>query len=446
MKKCLLILSILLFSCTNQNQHSGKTPTIPSNNTSINKSNTTESGTAKPLIIGGKQYYGPILDHSGEKTFTLNDIDDIKILVLYIDPNNSSKMKNLDGIEMLLEAANLETIRINGNNLDEVDLSPIEQFINITNFSIIVNGSCRVLPDLTSLKSLHILRIWDVAFDDFYILETPTSLRNLTLQGKNLHKVDLSVIETLHELTGLSLEGDITKLPDLTGLEKLRSITIENTKLESIQGIGAPNAKWIEILNYGKGINSLAPLNNLASLEDLKITSMGSTTLRTADMSNLPSLKNLRLYIGAQIDLQGIENLSMLEYLSVSEPDPFNIEGIRKLKNLRDLSLKLISPEPSLEFLRNMPNLSELGLGANDNSINFEKFEPYQILDISPLATLKNLRRLECTGFIIKNIATLDILDALSEASGHVYLAGSKFFDETEKSRHYLILEYPVRE
>ncbi|MDR1837515.1 MAG: hypothetical protein LBQ89_07650 [Treponema sp.] len=430
MKKCLLILSILLFSCTNQNQRSDKTPTI------------TESNTAKPLIIGGKQYYGPILDHSGEKAFTLDDIDDIKILVLNIDPFDSSEMSNLDGIEFLFKAKNLETIRINGNNLDAVDLSPIEQFINITNFSIIVNGSCRVLPDLTSLKSLHILRIWDVAFEDFYTLKVPPSLSGLTISGENLHNVDLSVIETLYELVGLRLEGDITKLPNLTKLEKLRGITTDNGELASLEGIGAPNIRQIELKGV-REIDSLAPLNNLPYLENLTINGRGSTTLRIADMSNLPNLKRLGLLLyRTKIDISGIENLSALEKLDAGWTEPFNIEGIGELEKLQQLYLNLISPQPSVEFLRNMPNLSDLYLEADGTRSRFpHETRAYQVLDVSPLSSLKKLQLLDCVNFIIKNISALDDNDLLSKSPSGISLWKSRLFDETEKSRHYLVFE-----
>ena len=290
-------------------------------------------------------------------------------------------------------------------------------------------------------------------------VEQLVNLKRLTVDGENLSMIDFSPLSPLSNLESLYFEG-ITHLPDLTVLKQhLSYIGIGSSRrytryerdssLENLEGIGAPNIKRIEIFNMGEGINSLAPLNNLPSLEDLKITSMGSTTLRIADMSNLPSLKNLRLYIGAQIDLQGIENMPALEELWLSDTNPFNIEGIGKLKNLWRLYLKLTSHEASLEFLRDMPNLSELGLEANKKGYPTRIFEPYQVLDVSPLATLKNLRMLDCTDFIIKNIATLDVLNALSiqddESPGYIYLAGCRFYDEKEKSRHPLVLEYPVK-
>ena len=284
-------------------------------------------------------------------------------------------------------------------------------------------------------------------------VEQLLNLKRLTVDGENLSMIDFSPLSPLSNLQSLYFEG-ITHLPNLTVLkQQLSYIGIRSSgqytqykrdsRLESLKGIGAPNVRRINIENSGVGIDSLTPLNNLHYLEELAINGRGSTTLRIANMSNLPSLKKLILLMGStQINLQGIEKLSALEELRISPVDSFNIEGIGKLENLWRLTLKLISPEPSLEFLRNMPNLSYLGLVAN-------KSEPYQVLDVSPLATLKNLRYLSCTEFIIKNIATLDVLDALSiqddESPGVIYLRGSRLYDETEKSKHPLVLEYPVK-
>ena len=278
-------------------------------------------------------------------------------------------------------------------------------------------------------------------------IEQLVNLKGISIYGENLDTVDFTPLSSLYNLEELFIRGNITRLPDLTRLEHLITISIYNANyfsgLVSFEGIGAPNVRRINILNFGEGIDSLAPLNNLPYLEELKINGDGSTMLRIADMSNLPSLKELVLLMeSTQIDLQGIENLSALEELNNSGAKSFNIEGIGKLKNLRKLGLKLISPEPSLEFLRNMPNLTDLGLSS-------EKYEPDQVLDVSPLATLKNLQALGCINFIIKNISALDVLDALSiqddESPGYIYLAGCRFYDEKEKSRHPLVLEYPVK-
>jgi hypothetical protein len=131
--------------------------------------------------------------------------------------------------------------------------------------------------------------------------------------------------------------------------------------------------------------------------------------------------------------------MTALEELYAYSTQPFNIEGIGALANLRILTINLISPAPSLEFMRDMPNLQSIRLEADSRAPYAFPLRTgaYQILDLSPLAMLKNLKSLACRGFIIKNISALDVLDTF----GGIDLVGSRLYDETEKSRHRLSFE-----
>jgi Leucine-rich repeat (LRR) protein len=277
------------------------------------------------------------------------------------------------------------------------------------------------------------------------------NLKRISIYGKNLEAVDFTPLASLSNLEELFIRGNVTRLPDLTGLENLLSVSITGSQLESLEGIGAPNARRIEIHSW-KDIDSLSPLNNLFYLENLEITLPGETEYKIADMTNLPVLQSFEFSIGQSfefsigtIDLLGIENLSSLKDLRVSDCEPFHIEGIGKLKNLEFLIINIVSPEPSLEFLRDMPNLSRLGLYADNRRLFLLEFEASQILDVSPLATLKNLHDFSCCGFIIKNISALDALalstDVNISSSHFIYLKKSRLYDETEKSRHWLVFE-----
>jgi hypothetical protein len=440
-KSCVLILCILFLPCCAK-QHGSGTQADPT--VGIGPA---EQDNSKPLMIGGKQFVSYRLDlevgsPGRRKAFTLGDnLDDIVSLEFFIDPLDSSRMNSLEGIEQLYAAKNIDRIRIDVRNLDDIDLSPLEKFANITELDISINGNSRVLPDLTAFKSLRVLRIRGVLFEQPYTLYVQPGLTNLTLDEiNNLYNVDLFVIETLNDLRSLLIAGDFVKIPDLTKLENLRFITIgsryTHTVLESLEGIGAPNVSQINVGNV-KEIDSLAPLNNLLYLESLKTGIPGGKVYQIAEMANLPNLKTLSFSIG-KIDLQGIENLPTLEKLWLDECEPYNIEGIGKLQNLKVLSINLMSSEPSLEFLRNMPNLSALYLYPKGA---WYDIEAYQVLDLSPLATLKKLQLddFECRSFIIKNISALDALEP--PIRGYVDFYRSRLYDRTEKSRHNLVLE-----
>jgi hypothetical protein len=196
----------------------------------------------------------------------------------------------------------------------------------------------------------------------------------------------------------------------------------------------------------GKQLGKFTLGDNLDEIEHINLRII---TLGNVYDGPTPALESLEISMPGTIDLQGIERLQFLEHLDFNYSKPFNIEGIGKLKNLKKLGIPLTSPGPSLEFLRNMPNLTELSFyGTRRNG------EVYQVLDMVPLATLKNLRYFDCLDFIIKNISALDGLEALCSESededGYIsgrpfiYLEGSQLYDETEKSRHCLVFDFSI--
>jgi len=332
-----------------------------------------------PLIIGGRQYRGQLGEMvevekgswriPGEPVYcTVDDIDKILIVLLWINPEDPESRNSLENIDLLY---NLKELYIDGENLDKVDFSPIS---------------------------------------------------------------------SLYNLEELVIDGNITRLPDLTSLERLNKIDIKKAALESLEGIGAPNVKRIEIEAVNGNIDSLAPLNNMLMLEAIYITCLSDKVLKIADMANMPSLKVLN-FSGGKIDMHGIERLASLEDLVIYDCEPFNFEGIGRLNNLRGLMLNLISDNPSIDFLRGMPNIIYLDLfghysGLNDRYQNrYQKVEVFQVLDASPLATATALNELSFNNLIIKNISSLDVLNGIS---GGIRFEESRLYDENDKTRHGL--------
>jgi hypothetical protein len=158
----------------------------------------------------------------------------------------------------------------------------------------------------------------------------------------------------------------------------------------------------------------------------------------------MPELKRFG-FTGGKIDLHGINRFTSLEVLSLSNCEPFNLEGIGYLINLEVLDINITSPTPSIEFIRNLNKLEYVGLNGNRHLYNYSfpfehtsellECEATQILDVSPLASLINPTGVSCRNFIIKNISALDALDI----GRHIDLVGSRLYDETEKSRHRLV-------
>jgi hypothetical protein len=321
--------------------------------------------TSPPLIIGGKQYKGGLGDRveykeggltvlrfrSGQVNCTVEDINNLFIVSLWVDPENPESRNSLENLELLVKAKELS---IRGENLDKVDFSPI-----------------------SSLISLEELKIY----------------------------------------------GNITRMPDLTKLERLRLVEINDAALESLEGIG------------GNVIETLF----------IRTDEINNRMLKISDMKNMPELRRF-IFLGGKIDLQGINRFISLEDLSIPNCQPSNLEGIGKLKKLKYLQINLISPNPSISFLKDMTNLESISMYGNDHLyplslwVSWRDCEATQVLDISPLASSKKLRSISCLNFIIKNISALDALE--NDILGGITLYGSRLYDETEVSRHYLCLEF----
>jgi hypothetical protein len=250
-------------------------------------------------------------------------------------------------------------------------------------------------------------------------LELLHNIKELSIGGKNLDKVDFSPISLLTKLKKLEIEGNITRMPDMTNLNQLREVEVKEAALKSFEGI------------------------NGISIEKLFIESPGSnsnTMQKISDMKNLNNLKNFSFMYG-KIDLKGIDRFSSLEILDLLFCEPNNINSINSLNNLIYLSFNLISENPSIEFVKNMPNLYSVCFYGNLHLYNYryhlDDYNPTQVLDVTPLAVLYKLQNIVCKNLIIKNISTLDMLDLYNNN-----FVGSRLYDETEKSKHFLHFEF----
>jgi hypothetical protein len=411
MKYYCLVIILLLVGCTSKEKVSSPVETehiLPADNEQL----------VDLLILDGRPYVD-----SGGKAYKKDEAHLITGIICNFSPDADSRWHSFEGMEQLVNLVYL-TIRGEVGIPETLDFSPFESLSKLENVTLRKG----VLRGYTLKEMKHFMSLKDLSIEE---------------EGGILATLDFSPLASLSKLESINFNGNITRLPDLTMLTNLRTIYTGSyytptVALESLEGIGAPNLREISITNI-KEIDSFAPLNNLMYLEKLRIEirSEGEKVHKVADMANLPNLKRLDLMNGyTKIDLHGIENMSSLEILLLSYCEPINIEGIGKLANLKSLYINLISPEPSLEFLRDMPNLSVLYLHADEARFSMYPLpEPDQILDLNPLATVKSLVVLECRYFIIKNISALGILERLNPV---IVLIGSRLYDETEKSKYYL--------
>ena len=360
-----------------------------------------------PLMLGGRHYEGRVgdlvlikdgywgLPDEPRKCF-IEDASSLFYVRFDINPLDQNKMNSFENVELL---TNIKSLRIYGENLDSVDFSPLS------------------------------------------VLKT---LKYLTIEGEKLDCVDFSPLSALSALEELIIKGNISSPPDLTSLETLTWIVIKESALESFEGLGAPNVKKMEI--QMKTFDSLAPLSNLTELDFLDIETPGSIFTAIGDIKNVPRLKTLFLGTDGIIDLTGIEQLTGLIDLRLGlSATPVNAQGISRLRNLELLVMSIIEDEnPSIEYLRGLPNLQSVSINGKSSLWDSVIKEPYQILDVSPLGESPKLEDIDLRGFIIKNVSALNHLENLRYNA--IILDESRLFDEAEaeRSTKWLIFDVSI--
>lgn len=242
-------------------------------------------------------------------------------------------------------------------------------------------------------------------------VEGITTLRWLTLLGKNVK------------------DSDLRKLRELDGLRKLRL-----------------NSVYVK----GRGLKHLAELDSLRELELIWMPLTNSSLRHLKKMDRLTSLSFIEVHIGnsALRHLKGMENLRCLE-LCVTEVTDAGLRHLRGLDNLRVLSLggrkitdagmRYISELNSLRVLDiSGTNVTESGLVYLKGLPNLTALD-IRWTDITPagLAILKDFPSLKILQ-VDDDLVTDEGVEHLCALPGLVYLELDLHFTNTQFTEEQL--------
>ncbi|MDQ8186136.1 leucine-rich repeat domain-containing protein [Pelagicoccus sp. SDUM812002] len=264
-------------------------------------------------------------------------------IVLY-DPEESEKIKSLEGLEY---ASNLEQLELMGHSI--TDLDPVSFLSNLTKLRISNNPPFAPNP-ITSL----------------------TSLRSLTIENCGL--TSLQFAAGLAELEQLTLsQNEIISLSPLEDLTKLTMLQVSNNRITSLNPLkDLPNLSLLEVRD--NSVTDITPLSNVTSLETLDLSSNPLTTIDA--LGTLTQLENLTINNVTRLDLVPISNLTNLTYLSLRYNEIENISFLSSLTHLTRIEIdnnRILDPSP----LATLSNLNYLQIYAN------------YLTDISSLDTLE---------------------------------------------------------
>ena len=305
-------------------------------------------------------------------------------------------------------------------NTPTLDLHPLATLINLAELNL-GNSKVSDVNPLAGLKKLRDLYLLHNDIKDLSPLVGLTELRTLSIEGNpindltplgglNLRELDLSStsitdlrpLATLINLESLFLPGNgISDISPLSGLTKLRELHLSDNNIENLHPLSTLTELrilWIQ----GNPITDLSPLAGL-NLTDLKYDVIEDPTGQTDPAEAWMPDAALRVAIRGEIGLlPGVpltkEKLQAVNYINVAGKGISNITGLEFATHLRELD---ISSNPITD-LRPLANLIAL------ESLHLSELVPNTLnLDISPLATLINLKELFLVGNGILDISPL---------------------------------------
>ncbi len=256
------------------------------------------------------------------------------------------------------------------------EIASIVELTNIDNDGNAIDGYIRNLSDLEVMGSLSSINfVNEAALADFKIFESLQSLRSLTLNNCAIDNNDLQQITKAKSLEIVKLDNNqITDISALVSLDNLQNLSLSSNQ-----------------------ISDLTPLEVITSIRDLDLSSNKISNIES--LSNFSALDSLDLSVNEISDISALFELTGLNELIISDNQISNIAGIKSMSGLKKLVLSA-NPLQNITPLANFASLEELDLAKNN------------ISDLSALESL-NLKKLILTNCNITNISSLGYLKKL---------------------------------
>ena len=219
----------------------------------------------------------------------------------YLDAEGMD-IQNLEGLQF---AANLEELRLRGNPLSE--LSPLSGLTTLK--EVEVSGeSLSDLSPLAELTNLEGVGFWKTSISDLLPLAGLTKLR--WLEFKN------------------SPVSDLSPLAGLTNLKRLETYASRDLDLSPLKGL----TSLVRLGVVSSGVSDVSPLRGLINLEWLSIQS----NRMISDISSLAFLKNLKELNLARNKISDVSPLATLRNLEELQLQSNNLSDISPLDGLRE--------------------------------------------------------------------------------------------------------------
>lgn len=381
--------------------------------------------------------------------FDGNEISDISAL------KNLTKLEEfsiifspLESIEVVSAWKNLKSLSLMGCGIK--DISVLKDMTGLTGLWLTLNEISDVTP-LAGLTNLTQLYLGMNQITDISALKGLTNLETLTL-NMNVGLTDISIVSGLKKLqifTIYGLEG-ITDLTPLAGLTEMKELYLGNAPISDLTPLAGMTKMDYLVIEDGPIVTDLTPLANMTELTGLYLRGNPITNIDAlAKMTKLEYLSLDETYVG-NIDV--LKNMTGMKELSVSnydgEADFARITDISALSGMTQLEYLYLGGQQiqneNLDMLKGAVNLKELDLGGIDDEGKISDIKAlegkdlenlnlngHRVGDISVLKGMVHLKELHLgNGRYSNGISDLSVLTGMTALEG-LNLSGNPISDIT---------------
>lgn len=303
----------------------------------------------------------------------------------------------------------LKNLTVSGNQIDSLHLFPVLKELKFLDIS---DNAATGWENLKNAPDIERLNAQNNGINSIHNFPPLSKLADINLYGNPID--DFSGLSNYPELTVLNIgntfRGNLDTVSVLPKLQELNisenQITAANSKSILAQffssvGLKTLNVSGNEIGNVYALINENSAQSVFPVLESLTISNNKLYTL--AGIGVLTQLHTLQAGNNNINDIDPVLKLRNLKVLSLEYNPLVNIEGIEQLTLLEYLNVGSCNLRTGLTSLSVLQNLTDLNISGN------------HISNLAPVYEIKSLKRLNLTDNNIKSLKGIEKLQNLEE-------------------------------
>ncbi len=303
-----------------------------------------------------------------------------KIKAAFLSSSDSLDLSysKISSLAPMAKLTNLRELNIEGNQV--ADLSPLVTLENLEQLNASSNLIQNISP-LDQISTLTHITLNDNEIDDtiqtaFQQIGNLKNLKELNLARNNLNSVEGS--SSFTQLEKLDLNGNsITNADPLGSLDSLKVLDLGNNQITPLPPFSTAS-KLMVLYMEDNNVSELLSLTNCVDLKEINFANNNINDLSPFNQIDFSFIWFADFSKNSLTSLDGIQNLTNLRILSISDNEVEDLSLLKPLGELRSLFMdnnKVVSLSP-LGYNKNL-----LGLYATNNLI----IDPYGLIGLDKL-------------------------------------------------------------